>query len=89
MRSKLSGKVVDVVGMVTENGAHVQIWEDVDGENQQWAFTAVTAAAPKKVAAPKKAVKAEKETVAAPKKAEKAIKAAAKAAVPETAETKA
>ena len=51
VRSKLSGRVLDIVGMSQENGASLQIWDDVDGENQAWKFTEVKAA--KKPAAKK------------------------------------
>ena len=55
VRSKLSGRVLDIVGMSQENGARLQIWDDVDGENQAWKFTEVKAA--KKPAAKKTAAK--------------------------------
>ena len=80
LRSKMSGKVLDIVDMNPENGAHVQIWEDVNGANQEWKL--VEAKAPKKAAAKKPAAKkAEPAKKAAPaKKAEPAVKAAGKRA---------
>ena len=50
VRSKLSGRVLDIVGMSQENGARLQIWDDVDGENQAWKFTEVKAAKKKPAA---------------------------------------
>ena len=39
VRSNLSGKCMDIVGMSRENGARLQIWQDVNGDNQLWTIT--------------------------------------------------
>ena len=36
IKSNLAGKCLDVVGMATDNGAGLQIWADVNGDNQFW-----------------------------------------------------
>ena len=35
-----SGKVLDIVDMSDENGAPAQLWEDVNGDGQQWKLAA-------------------------------------------------
>lgn len=34
--NKASGKALDVMANGTSNGTWIQVWEDVDGESQQW-----------------------------------------------------
>ena len=78
--SKPANKCLDVVGISAVEGNHVQIWEDVKGENQQWIFVSVgepeekpvKKPAAKKPAAKKTAVKSSK---AAEKKAAPIAKA--------------
>ena len=63
--SKASGKVLDIVDMSMENGARVQIWDDVNGAMQTWKLTAVKE--PKKAAVKSEPAKPAAEK-AAPKK---------------------
>ena len=56
IKSKIGGKCLDIVGMDACNGAHIQIWEDVDGDNQKWSITQLAA----KVAAEEKEPAAQK-----------------------------
>lgn len=42
IKSNLAGKCLDLVNMNTENGAVLQIWADVNGDNQYWTINEVT-----------------------------------------------
>ena len=78
-----AGKCVDVVGMSTENGARIQIWSDVDGENQIWTLNEVAekkARAARKPAAKKAPVKKAETVKAEAPKAEAAAETKAVAA---------
>ena len=94
IKSNLAGKCLDVIGMNTDNGAGLQIWADVNGDNQYWTIAEVTRK-PKtsaKAAAAKEAAKAKEEAVEAPKaepaKQAETPKAVEKAAPAKTAEPK-
>jgi dolichyl-phosphate-mannose--protein O-mannosyl transferase len=41
IRAKHSGKVLDVVGISTANGAKIQQWDYLDGNNQKWTLESV------------------------------------------------
>lgn len=41
IKSKANQKCIDVVEISKENGAKLQVWEDVDGNNQKWKFAEV------------------------------------------------
>ena len=78
IKSALSAKCIDVVGMNAEiAGARLQIWVDVNGENQSWILTAVEAPKAEEPAAPasEEAPKAE-EAAPAAEEAPKAEEAA-------------
>ncbi len=36
IKSKLNHKCLDIAGISNENGAQIQIWDDVNGDNQKW-----------------------------------------------------
>ena len=72
IKSNLAGKLLDP-GMATENGTVLQIWADVNGDNQFWTIDEVTRK-------PKTSVKAT--TVKAKAAAEKAATEVVKAAKP-------
>ena len=72
IKSNLAGKLLDP-GMATENGTVLQIWADVNGDNQFWTINEVTRK-------PKTSVKAT--TVKAKAAAEKAATEVVKAAEP-------
>ena len=72
IKSNLAGKLLDP-GMATENGTVLQIWADVNGDNQFWTINEVTRK-------PKTSVKAT--TVKAKAAAEKAATEVVKAAKP-------
>ena len=76
LKSMLSGKVLDIAGIAAGNGARVQIWEDVNGDNQLWRLTEVKPETAPAQQAEKPAAKK------APKKAAPAKKPAAKKAAP-------
>ena len=86
IKSNLAGKLLDVVGMSTENATPLQIWRDVDGANQYWTIAEVTrkpkASAKATAAKAKAAAAAAAENVAdaAVDAAEEVVKAAKKAA---------
>lgn len=65
-------KCIDVVGMSNEDGARIQIWQDVNGENQKWTINEV------KERAAKKAETVEVEEKQAPAKKPAAKKTVAK-----------
>ena len=87
----MSGKVLDIVDMSDEDGAPAQIWEDVNGQGQQWKFvTNVPKASTKtvrKTASKKTAAQTEEKASAAEKAAPKGRtrKPAAKKTAAETA----
>ena len=70
IKSNLAGKLLDP-GMATENGTVLQIWADVNGDNQFWTINEVTRK-------PKTSVKASavKAKAAAEKAATEVVKAA-------------
>ncbi len=69
-------KCIDVVGMSNEDGAHIQIWQDVNGENQKWTINEVKERAAKK----DEAAEAEEKKAPTKKTAAKKSTAAKKAA---------
>ncbi len=79
-------KCIDVVGMRTDLGAPLQIWQDVNGENQTWVISAVAAKRTRATKTPeeKAAIAAKRAATLAAKKAAQgdvampAAKAAAK-----------
>lgn len=79
-----SGRVIDVAGISDEDGAAVQLWDFVKGENQEWVAVEVEKPKSAPVKRAVKEVKAEKPVAkAAAAKAEKpAAKAASKAEKP-------
>ena len=78
IKSNLAGKCLDLVNMNTENGAVLQIWADVNGDNQYWTINEVTRKP--KTSAKATAAKAKAEVKAAAESAAKTVDAAAKAA---------
>ena len=67
-------KCIDVVGMSNEDGARIQIWQDVNGENQKWTINEVKERTAKKAAAKKTvAKKATEEKVVSEKVAEQPV----------------
>ena len=81
IKSNLAGKLLDP-GMATENGTVLQIWADVNGDNQFWIIDEVTRK-------PKTSVKASavKAKAAAEKAATEAVEEVVKAAKPVVEET--
>ena len=77
IKSNLAGKCLDLVNMNTENGAVLQIWADVNGDNQYWTINEVTRKP--KTSAKATAAKAKAEVKAAAESAAKTVDAAAKA----------
>ena len=74
----LAGKLLDVVGMNTDNGAALQIWRDENGTTQYWTISEVTRKP--KASAKASAAKAKAElTAAAVDAAEEVVKAVKKA----------
>ncbi len=67
-------KCLDVVGMSTEAGARLQIWQDVDGENQTWVIAEAVAKRTRATKTPE-----EKAAIAAKRAATMAAKKAAAA----------
>ena len=84
IKSNLAGKCLDLVNMNTENGAVLQIWADVNGDNQYWTINEVTRKP--KTSAKATAAKAKAEVKAAAESAAKTVDAAAKAAAEVAAE---
>ena len=39
IKSKQSGKCLDIIGISSEDGAKIQLWSDTDGDNQKWKLT--------------------------------------------------
>lgn len=84
--SKLSGRCLDVVGMSMEDGAGIQIWDYMGGDNQQWRIvdpTVPAAEKPVKKAAAPSAKKSAAKTTGKP--AAKTTKAASKPAAEKSA----
>lgn len=51
----VSGKCMDIVDISMQDDARLQIWEDLDGENQKWMLNALAAPKPaRKPRAPKR-----------------------------------
>ena len=83
IKSNLAGKLLDP-GMATENGTVLQIWADVNGDNQFWTINEVTRK-PKtsvKASAVKAKAAAEKAATEAVKAAEPVVEKAVEAAKP-------
>ena len=72
IKSKVSGKCVDVVGMSQEDGARLQIWEDLNGDNQQWKLVEVVAKKAEKAVEQKEEAPAKEIVPEAPKAVVKA-----------------
>ena len=85
IKSQLSGKCLDIAGISGENGSRLQIWEDVDGDNQKWTFAEIkTARTAAKPAAKKPAAK--KAAAAKPAAKAKEVAATTQTVTPENAE---
>lgn len=96
LRSKVSGRCLDVVAMSVSDGARIQLWDDLDGENQKWMLIPVSAPKAEKPVEEKKAPARKPAAKKAPAKkpaaekapAEKKTAAAKKTAAKKPAEEK-
>ena len=74
---KASGRLLDVMQAGTENGSRLQLWDDVNGENQLWDLVPVSVRKPAAPKADKPEAPQNSEPAAAPKSEKAPAKKAA------------